>query len=133
MNLENHLAGLREGIREIEDAIKRGLVKKQRTIGFHASAAATDIYEIILHKKNLISSGFIVKHEWFASKNKIRDKLPFDFPGKEEFIKLVSSIELERNKLCYGKPRDEREIQEVIDAFNRLKKKFVEMGFGNEL
>lgn len=133
MNTENHFVSLRESIRDIEDAIKKGIVRKQRTIGFHTSAAAADIYEIILHKNNLISSGFIVKHEWFASKNKMRDKLPFDFSGREEIIRLVSIIEMERNKFCYGKPREEREIQEVLKAFNQLRKKFIEGGWGNEL
>ncbi len=82
MNIEHHLRNLRESAEAIDLAIQRGVEDRQRTIGFHASAAAADIYEIILHKLNLISSGFIVKHEWFASKNKIEDKLPYEFPKK---------------------------------------------------
>ncbi len=133
MKLETHYANLRESVEEIEEAIKKGITKKQRTIGFHASAAAADIYEIILHQKNLITSGFLVKHNWFAAKNKIKIKLPYDFPEKDEIIKLITIIEEERNKLCYGSPRSEEEIKKVIDAFNKLKAKFLAMGDGNEL
>lgn len=133
MNLESHYANLRESIEEIEEAIKKGITKKQRTIGFHTSAAAADIYEIILHRKNLITTGFLVKHDWFAAKNKIKSKLPFDFPEKGEIIELISTIEEERNKLCYGRPRSEEEIKKIIEAFNKLKGKFVAMGYEHEL
>ena len=133
MKLETHYANLHESMEEIENAIKKGIAKKQRSIGFHASAAAADIYEIILHQKNLITPGFLVKHNWFAAKNKIKTKLPYDFPEKEEIIALIMSIEEERNKLCYGSPRSEEEIKKVIENFNKLKIKFRAMGYENEL
>jgi len=133
MKLETHYANLRESMEEIEDAIKKGIARKQRTIGFHTSAAAADIYEIILHRKNLITTGFLVKHDWFAAKNKIKSKLPFDFPEKEEIIGLITSIEEKRNQLCYGRPRSEEEIRKVIENFNKLKIKFIALGYENEL
>ena len=58
MKIESHLENLKESIREIEIAVKEGLEKKQRTIGFHTSSAAIDILEIILHKHKLIDPGF---------------------------------------------------------------------------
>ena len=133
MNVENHYLKLKESINEIERAIMEGIMNKQRTIGFHTSAAAADMYEIILHRMNLITAGFVVKHEWFASKNKIKDRLPYDFPAKKEVISLISAIETERNKLCYGKPRSEEEVVTVIELFNQLKEKFIAMGYGHGL
>jgi len=63
MKIESHLENLKESINEIGESITKDLTKKQRTLGFHTSAAAMDILEIILHKNNLIDPGFIIKHE----------------------------------------------------------------------
>lgn len=127
MKIEDHLENLKESVREIEDSIKEGLLQKQRTIGFHTSSGAIDILEIILHKNNLIDSGFIVKHEWFNSKRKITEKFYFDFPHKKEIINHITIIEGIRNKLCYGKRQKEKELEMVIYEFNKLKKLFIEV------
>ncbi|MBU2589363.1 MAG: hypothetical protein KKA65_03310 [Nanoarchaeota archaeon] len=124
MKIESHEEKLRESIEVIKESIRIGILERQRTIGFNASAAAIDMLEIILHETKHISPGFIIKHEWFNSKNKIKDKFGFDFPGKNKLIHLISKIESERNKLCYGRPRNKTEIQEVLDVFNKLKKEF---------
>jgi len=44
--------------REIENAIKSGLVNKQRSLGFHASTACADMLEMLLHKNSLIRPWF---------------------------------------------------------------------------
>src|SRR3990167_2817163 len=98
MKIESHLENLKESLREIEEAVTKGLLQKQRTLGFHASAGAIDILEIILHKNNLIDPGFVIKHEWFNSKKKIAEKLPFDFPKKREILECIVKIEAARNK-----------------------------------
>src|SRR3989338_9925212 len=89
MKIESHLDNLEESIREIETAVKEGLEKKQRTIGFHTSSAAIDMLEIILHKNNLIDPGFVIKHEWLNSKRKTEEKLPFCFSKKDEILKSI--------------------------------------------
>jgi len=38
MKIESHLENLEESLREIKSAVKEGLEKKQRTIGFHTSS-----------------------------------------------------------------------------------------------
>lgn len=128
MNIDSHLKGIKESIDEVENAIKIGITTRQRTIGFHTAAA--DIFEIILHKENLITPSEIVKHEWFASKNKIKEKFNFDFKDKDEIIELIIYIEQERNKLCYGKQQPEEVIFKVINNFNKLKQKFEDLGYG---
>lgn len=128
MNVESHIRNIRESVEVIEESIKAGIVERQRTIGFHCSSASVDMLELFLHKNNLIDPGHIIKHEWFASKNKLRDKFPFDFPSKKELFSLMSLIEEKRNLLCYGKPQKEETISEVIKTFNNLRKKFRELG-----
>jgi|SRR3989344_716646 len=132
MKIESHLDNLEESIREIETAVKEGLEKKQRTIGFHTSSAAIDMLEIILHKNNLIDPGFVIKHEWLNSKKKIEEKLSFDFPKKKEIFNHIIKIESERNKLCYGKRQEEEKLEEIVNEFNKLKELFTEVS-GYEL
>ncbi|MEK6857220.1 MAG: hypothetical protein AABX39_01390 [Nanoarchaeota archaeon] len=132
MKIEEHLRALKESVEEIEDAISKGSEKRQRTIGFHTSAGAVDMIEIILHKRKLIDPGFIVKHEWFNSDRKIKEKISFEFPAKSRIINLIKSIEKERNKLCYGRAKTQSILSEVILNFFKLKEIFEE-GEYNEL
>ncbi|HLC80738.1 MAG TPA: hypothetical protein VJG31_03110 [Candidatus Nanoarchaeia archaeon] len=127
MKIESHLENLKESVREIERIIQSDLTGNQRSLGFHASAAAVDMMEIILHQENLIDWGFIVKHEWFNSPNKIREKFPFDFPRKKEMIFLASRIEGVRNNFCYGKRQEEILLESLVSDFNKLKEIFMEV------
>ncbi len=127
MKIESHLENLRESVKELEDAVKKGLTSKQRSIGFHASSGAIDMLEIILHEKNLIDPGFVFKHEWLNSPRKIKEKLTFDFPRKQEILALASKIEGMRNKLCDGKRQDESVLETVVHDFQELKKIFQEV------
>ena len=67
MNVETHLRNLRESLEVIRESIEKGLVERQRTLGFNTSAAAADMLELFLHSKNLIDPGFVIKHEWLKS------------------------------------------------------------------
>ncbi|MBU0930049.1 MAG: hypothetical protein KJ623_03170 [Nanoarchaeota archaeon] len=127
MKIDSHLENLKESINEINEAIERGLEAKQRSIGFHTSAGAIDMLEIILHKQKLIDSGFVIKHEWFNSENKIKEKFNFDFPNKIKVLDLIKKIENIRNKLCYGKRQKEDVLEELIKNFNNLKDIFMEI------
>ncbi|HII15221.1 MAG TPA: hypothetical protein HA362_02815 [Nanoarchaeota archaeon] len=124
MRIEAHEKRLNESINVIEESIEIGIEERQRNIGFNASAAAIDMLEILLHKAGRISTSQVIKHQWLASANKIREKLWFDFPRKQELMKLITAIESRRNKLCYGTPQPLREIEGVINDFNRLRQEF---------
>ena len=128
MNKESHLRNLKESLNLIEESIEKGLLERQRTIGFNTSAACADMLEIFLHNKNLIDSGFIIKHDWLKSANKTKEKFPFDFPNKKQIIDLILKIEEKRNLLCYGKPQKIEVIQEVLNNFNKLKEIFKQEG-----
>ena len=128
MKIENHIKRLNESIQLIQESIEKGIEERQRTIGFNTSAGSADLLEILLHKKSLIDPGFMLKHEWFKSKNILKEKLNFDFPKKDKIIDLMYKIEEKRNILCYGSPQKEEIIRETIDNFNKLKEIFKELG-----
>ncbi len=123
MKEELHMKSLKESLAVINECIEKGIVsERQRTIGFHCSAAAVDILEMLLHKYHLISPGTQLKHDWFASENKIKEKLNFDFPHKSDILSLIMAVERSRNLFCYGKPQPEREIEKIIMDFKKLVK-----------
>ena len=128
MKIESHEEGLKESLALIEECVIKGIAERQRTLGFHISAASADLLEILLHKHSLIDPGFIIKHEWLKSKNMTSEKFPFEFPKKEEILDLIYKIEEKRNVLCYGKPQKVELIQEFLDNFNKLKSIFKEVG-----
>jgi hypothetical protein len=128
MNPEKHYEKLQESLEVIDESISKDIIKRQRTIGFNCSAAAVDMLEILLHKLSLIDPGFILKHEWFKSKNKIKEMLSFDFPHKNKILEIMGDIEEKRNSLCYGAPKEEKVIKEVLEQFNELKQIFIEEG-----
>lgn len=121
MNIDKHFERLKESIEVIDESITKDITKRQRTIGFSVSAASADMFEIFLYKNKFVDPGFIVKHEWFKSKNKMEEKFPFDFEDKEKILKLIYSIEEKRNSLCYGVPKTEEFVKEVIQKFNEVR------------
>ncbi len=133
MKIEKHMKNLKESTDVLEECIKRGdLVGRQRTIGFHTSAASVDLLEIFLHQKNLIDPGVQLKHDWFGSKKKLESKIPFSFPKKTEIVELMAEIENKRNILCYGVPLEKETIKESILLFQKLRKIFEELGVKHE-
>ena len=100
MNIEKHYERLKESLEVLDESISKDIVKRQRTIGFNCSAASADMFEIYLHENDLVDPRFVVKHEWFKSKNKIKEKFPFDFQNKNNILKLIEEIEEKRNALC---------------------------------
>ncbi|MBS3123718.1 hypothetical protein J4437_03705 [Candidatus Woesearchaeota archaeon] len=127
MHPKEHQANLKESIIEIERIIVEGLEKHQRSLGFHTSAAAVDMLEIIFHENNLIDPGMVIKHEWFNSSRKIKEKIAFDFPEKKEMLKLTANIENVRNKLCYGKRQPASILEQLVLDFQKLKTLFNEV------
>lgn len=128
MNVDAHRRAIRESIEEIEEAVKRGVADRQRTIGFHCSVAAADMLELYLHMNNLIDPGTTVKHDFFSSLRIANERIRVGFPNKDEIFSLMHKLEAERNMLCYGKPRTRMDLEEFILNFNRLRSIFESMG-----
>lgn len=127
-----HKKHIQEHIEEIEEAIDKGIEKRPATIGFHTSACATELLELYLHKKNLISTGKTVKHNWFERpkteqkiKPLIERKLDVSFPIKEDIYEFIYKIEENRDNLIYGNSRTEQ-IEIVLRTFLQLKERMIE-------
>jgi hypothetical protein len=121
MKEELHKKNLEESIEVIEECVEKGmLAERQRTLGFHCSAAAVDLLEILLHRHNLISPGAQLKHDWFSSPKKVSEKFVFDFPHKNKILPIIMDIEKNRNLLCYGKPQPEEVVEAAVLEFRKL-------------
>lgn len=126
-SIPEHKKRINEHLEEINDAIDYGLEKRPITIGFHSSACAIEFLEWYLHKKNLISSGKTLKHNWFERPKPeqkilplIERKLPVHFPKKEEVYDLMYNIESLRDNLIYGKSTKEQ-VGFILTNFQKLK------------
>jgi len=128
MNIEGHRRAIRESLEEIKEAVQKGLIERQRTIGFHCSVAAADMLEIFLHGQNLIDPGTTIKHEFFASARKAEERIPVEFPEKETIIELMVELESRRNALCYGRPQPKENIEQYLLSFNKLRRVFDRLG-----
>ncbi len=121
-----HKQHIVEHIQELSDAIAIGAEKRPATIGLHVSACSIEMIELYLHLVGNISTGAMLKHEWFKAPKigqKIAPlaerKLGVDFPAKTEILSLMYIIEEERNKLIYGKP-NKVVLDTVLTAFEKL-------------
>jgi len=128
MKPEKHIEIIKESLEVIRDSMRKSLVLRQSTIGFHTTLAATEMLELYLHKKNLFSLSARLNHRWLKSIKKVDEKLSFSFPRKNEIINLIYRIEKNRDELCYGKRVDEAFIKEQIEMFYKLKRIFEEEG-----
>ena len=128
MKIEDHLRNINESLDVINESIQKGILERQRNIGFNASVASVEMLEVFLRKNNLINPGSIIKHDWFASERKANEKLPFDFPEKEKITRILIDIENKRSLLCYGKPQETETIESVISSFNKIKSLFESLG-----
>lgn len=124
MKIEDHLRNIRESLEVIEESIQKGIQERQRTIGFNCSVASVEMLEVFLHSLDLINPGIIIKHDWFSSERKAKEKLGFDFPEKDRIIKILYNIENKGNILCYGKIQSVSEIESILNSFYEVKKLF---------
>src|SRR3989338_1824871 len=118
---ENHIRAIKEGLSAIEWAIDQGLEDKQITIGFYSSLIAVNLLELYMHEINIIKIDNMLKHEWFKSKNKIKEKLDFEFEEKEKILELMFKIEEKRNILCYGKRQRLEILNNILEHTYELK------------
>ncbi|MDP2672266.1 MAG: hypothetical protein Q8O84_00440 [Nanoarchaeota archaeon] len=128
MKIEDHLRNINESLEVIEESIQKDIQDRQRNIGFNTSVAGVEMFEVFLHKENLLHPSSILKHSWFSSQKIANEKLKFDFQDKNKIIDLLCKIEEKRNILCYGKKRPVSEIKTALEYFNELKNLFESKG-----
>lgn len=124
MKPEFHRARIQESLEMIADAVNKGFETHQRTIGFHASAAAIDLLHLFLQGRHLLTPGTQIQHQWFRSQKRAREKLSFDFSEKDRVIQLLYYIEKARDELCYGRPCPAQLVREVLEHFAELREIF---------
>lgn len=121
-SLQEHKNNIKHLFDDINEKIRAHLlVERQKIIGFVASEAATNLLEYYLHKKEVISSGFQVNHNHFASEKRAERTLEFEFSHKKEIIALMVKQEELRDFLCYGKEKSVEKVQEAITNAQKLK------------
>ena len=131
-SVEQHKKNFKQFMKDVEEKIRANLlVERQKIIGFDTSEAATNILEYFLHNKNLISSGFRVNHNYFASEKRAQRHLDFDFPKRNELISLMVKQDELRNLLCYGKEKELSLVKEAVSNINIIKK-LIEEELGEE-
>jgi hypothetical protein len=130
---EEHKLNFEQFMEDIKEKIRANLLKeRQKIVGFSASEAATNALEYLLHKKNLITSGFKVNHKYFASEKRAKRYIEFEFPKKDKLITLMVKQDEYRTLLCYGKEKDTKLVEEAITNLNKIKK-LIEEETGEEL
>lgn len=121
-SIEEHEKAAKHLINDIEEKIRLNLVaERQKIIGFAVSEASTNLFAKFLHKNNLISQGFHVNHQFFASQKRAELAFQQSFTSKEEIIKILVKIEELRTRLCYGKEKEVKEANEAISLLFKLK------------
>ncbi len=121
-NLEDHKITIRELEKDINEKIRaKNLFERQKVVGFDVSEASTNLFELYLHKKNLITEGFNVNHRFFNSQKKAEERFPYDFPEKQKILSRMVEIEELTTKLCYGKSKKVEEVERAVKLFSELK------------
>ncbi len=122
-SIEEHEKTAQELIEDIEEKIRLGIVvKRQKIIGFAVSEASANLFAIFLHKNKLVDSGFHVNHLFFASKKRAENTFLSEFKHKDPVLSLLVRIEELRNRLCYGRDKEAKEVNESVELLFKLKK-----------
>jgi len=130
--IEEHKEIINEFLDDINEKIRAGLIaERQKIIGFSASEAATNLFALLLHSKNLIEPSFNINHRFFASKRIAESRFNQDFSRKNKIIDLMVKQEEYRIKLCYGKKKGSETADSAIKNLFELKE-IVEEELENE-
>lgn len=132
-SLEEHKNNIKQFMDDIKEKIRSELLlERQKIVGFNMSEASTNFMEYFLHKKNLISSGFKVNHNYFVSEKRAQRYLDFEFPKKEILITLLVNQDKFRSLLCYGKEKELRIVEKAIANLYKIKS-IIEEELGEEI
>ena len=121
-SIDEHEKTVKELIEDIEEKIRLNIVvKRQKLIGFAVSEASTNLFAVFLHKNKLISQEFHINHSFFASEKRAEKVFNFDFKDKKEILNILVKIENLRNRLCYGREKEAKDVNEAIQLLFKLK------------
>ncbi|MDI6738252.1 MAG: hypothetical protein QME12_07120 [Nanoarchaeota archaeon] len=131
--IEEHKKVIKEMEADINEKIRANLlVERQKIIGFAASEGSANLFALLLHAKNLLPPGANINHRFFVSKKRAEAKFKASFPQKDKILELMVNQEGLREKLCYGKDKSARLVEESVKNFFKLKS-VIETEIGEEL
>jgi len=123
---------LNEVLDEIDTALKdsKGIVSHQRRLAFCLSLGTVNLLEAYLDETGVLKSGAKINHLWLKKKSEnvkqlIQAQITSPAGNLEKINRILEvayKIEIERNKLAYGKNVSEAELKEKINLFLDLKK-----------
>lgn len=120
--IDEHKETVKEYIDDINEKIRLNLLlDRQKIIGFASSEAATNLFSILLHSKNLIEPSFSINHRFFSSIKIAEKRFTFEFPQKNKILDLLVKQEEYRYKLCYGKKKNLELVNSAIKNLFELK------------
>ncbi|HLD49099.1 MAG TPA: hypothetical protein VJB11_01945 [archaeon] len=122
MKIEEHKKALEEHERNIRRCINEGIEENQRNLGYNVSQASIELLSIYLLKISLVPVSVNFDHRIFKNSDYIKKNFSFDFENKEKILGIMRKIEEKRNLLCYGKRKPIKDVEEMIEFFNNLKK-----------
>jgi len=99
----------------------------QRTVGHLASRGMAELLTAYLHRTDRLSPGGFVNHRWFRSVKMAEAHLP-TFPNRARLIADMVRLELECDKLAYGRPVTAEKLQEVVRLFIELERQCETIG-----
>lgn len=122
-SVQNHKKNIEEFLKDINEKIDNELIlERQKILGFTTSEASTELFEMLLHKENLVTPGFHVNHRFFPLKKIAKNRFDFEFPNKEEILNHLVTQEKYREKLCYGKTKEKKLVEKALKNFFNFKK-----------
>jgi len=123
MKVEDHEIAFKEHLDSLSKAIEEGIEENQRNIGYNVSQGSVELFAIYLHKLRLLQdSGDQFDHRVFKNKSLIDKKIPPEFLDRDKILEIMRFIESNRNIICYGKRKPEKQIKEIIKKFQELRR-----------
>lgn len=120
--IEEHRKIIKELEEDINEKIRAGLlIQRQKIIGFSTSEGASNLFALFLHMKNLIHPGSNINHRFFVSIRRAENRFNFDFPRKKEILQLMVNQDEFRTKLCYGRDKSQKTVEDAVKNFFKLK------------
>ena len=122
-SLDAHIESAKLFMKDVEEKLHaEKAFEMQKIVAFACSEASCDLFAILLHKKNLIDPGFNVNHRFFMSDKKAKEIFDYQIPSKTSLLKLLVRQEEYRNKICYGKPKPQKDVIDCIKNLYSIKK-----------
>ena len=122
MKIEEHEKAVEEHDRNIKRCIDDGIEKNQRNLGYNISQSSIERLSMHLLRLKIVQVSINFDHRIFKHSKSVKEKLSLDFPEKTKILDIMRKIEEKRSVLCYGRRKPEKEVIEMLNLYDKLKK-----------